>query len=98
MEIAGTIDNLSYGGARIVGLSMVPPQGILILIRFQLGKEGSETTLTSKVVYATRSVFERQAFHLLGVEFKRPARKTTTYLTRLFLKLRQCDPEIAQSG
>ena len=97
-EIPGRIDNLSYGGARIADLNIIPPQGILVTIQFRAGKKESKTTVTSKVVYVNQSLFEVQALHSLGVEFKEPPRKITTQLTRLFLKLRQDSPEATQSA
>jgi len=87
--IRGQIANLSLGGALIVRLSAIPPEGASIILTFQAEKGEIELKgkLTSRVVHTVSESIDRGEIGSIGVEFQEPPEAVRSQLNPVFLAL-----------
>lgn len=87
-EVAGVLDTLSYGGARVTDMRAAPAEGSKVTLKLQNENGSAPLEITAKVVYVMRSVTETGAWHTFGVDFDEPLARVVQKLTPVFLQLR----------
>ncbi len=72
--IRGQIANLSYGGALITQVDVIPPEGARVLLTFQarVGGVRLKSKLVARVVYVNLEAMEELIIGSFGVEFEEP--------------------------
>ena len=89
----GTITSLSFSGALIIKVDVVPPEGTLLVLTFQTekGQVRLKGKLMSTVVHSGWAIRKELGVGLFGIEFQEPIQKIKEKLTPVLQPLSDKD-------